>query len=92
MGPATEMPGVLEALVDNGMNVARFNFSHGDQSVIQQDDRTHGHILIELCAGDADGMLIAGLIAGSECKCLAACQLYFSGFEILYADLRSFGI
>ena len=30
MGPATEMPGVLEALVDNGMNVARFNFSHGD--------------------------------------------------------------
>ena len=30
MGPATEMPGVLEALVENGMNVARFNFSHGD--------------------------------------------------------------
>ena len=30
MGPATEVPGVLEALVDNGMNVARFNFSHGD--------------------------------------------------------------
>ena len=29
MGPATEMPGVLEALVENGMNVARFNFSHG---------------------------------------------------------------
>ena len=30
MGPATETPGVLEALVENGMNVARFNFSHGD--------------------------------------------------------------
>ena len=32
MGPATEVPGVLEALVDNGMNVARFNFSHGDHA------------------------------------------------------------
>jgi pyruvate kinase len=30
MGPATEQPGVLEALADNGMNVARFNFSHGE--------------------------------------------------------------
>ena len=32
MGPATEAPGVLEALVDNGMNVARFNFSHGNHA------------------------------------------------------------
>lgn len=32
MGPATEAPGVLEALVDNGMNVARFNFSHGSHA------------------------------------------------------------
>lgn len=29
LGPATEKEGVLEALVQNGMNVARFNFSHG---------------------------------------------------------------
>lgn len=29
MGPATQNDDVLEALVDNGMNVARFNFSHG---------------------------------------------------------------
>ena len=29
MGPATDAPGVLEALIENGMNVARFNFSHG---------------------------------------------------------------
>ncbi len=29
MGPATDAPGVLEALIQNGMNVARFNFSHG---------------------------------------------------------------
>ncbi len=30
MGPSTEKEGVLEKLVEAGMNVARFNFSHGD--------------------------------------------------------------
>lgn len=30
MGPATDKDGVLEELVRRGMNVARFNFSHGD--------------------------------------------------------------
>ena len=30
MGPSTEKPGVLEQLMLAGMNVARFNFSHGD--------------------------------------------------------------
>jgi pyruvate kinase len=30
MGPSTEKPGVLEELIKAGMNVARFNFSHGD--------------------------------------------------------------
>jgi len=29
LGPATDAPGVLEELIQNGMNVARFNFSHG---------------------------------------------------------------
>ena len=29
-GPSTEKPGVLDALIENGMNCARFNFSHGD--------------------------------------------------------------
>lgn len=29
LGPSTDQPGVLEALIDSGMNVARFNFSHG---------------------------------------------------------------
>ncbi len=29
VGPATDREGVLRALVENGMNVARFNFSHG---------------------------------------------------------------
>lgn len=29
VGPSTDQPGVLEAMIRAGMNVARFNFSHG---------------------------------------------------------------
>ncbi len=29
LGPATDQPGVLDALIQEGMSVARFNFSHG---------------------------------------------------------------
>ena len=29
-GPATDAPGIIEGLIANGMNAARFNFSHGD--------------------------------------------------------------
>jgi len=29
-GPATDAPGVIEELIKNGMNCARFNFSHGN--------------------------------------------------------------
>ncbi len=32
MGPATEKPGLVEKLMENGMNCARFNFSHGDHA------------------------------------------------------------
>ena len=31
-GPATEKPGVIESLIENGMNCARFNFSHGNHA------------------------------------------------------------
>ena len=31
-GPATDAPGVIEALIEHGMNAARFNFSHGDHA------------------------------------------------------------
>lgn len=30
LGPATDQPGVLDALIQEGMSVARFNFSHGN--------------------------------------------------------------
>ena len=32
LGPATEDDGVLRQLMTEGMNVARFNFSHGDHA------------------------------------------------------------
>ena len=32
LGPATDREGVLRQLIENGMNVARFNFSHGDHA------------------------------------------------------------
>ena len=32
MGPTTEQPGVIERMIKAGMNVARFNFSHGDHA------------------------------------------------------------
>ena len=30
LGPSTDKDGILRQLIENGMNVARFNFSHGD--------------------------------------------------------------
>lgn len=30
LGPSTDKEGILRQLIENGMNVARFNFSHGD--------------------------------------------------------------
>ena len=30
VGPSTDQPGILEQMLDAGMNVARFNFSHGN--------------------------------------------------------------
>lgn len=36
VGPATDKPGVLENMMRAGMNVARFNFSHGDYAIHQR--------------------------------------------------------
>lgn len=32
VGPSTEKPGILEAMLEAGMNVCRFNFSHGSHA------------------------------------------------------------
>lgn len=36
VGPATDAPGILENMMRAGMNVARFNFSHGDFAIHQR--------------------------------------------------------
>lgn len=36
LGPATDNDAVLRQMMKNGMNVARFNFSHGDYSIHQK--------------------------------------------------------
>lgn len=36
LGPATDQPGVLDALIQEGMSVARFNFSHGNYEEHEQ--------------------------------------------------------
>ncbi|MFV1963628.1 MAG: pyruvate kinase, partial [Acidimicrobiia bacterium] len=33
LGPATETPDIIAKLMERGMNVARFNFSHGTHPV-----------------------------------------------------------
>jgi len=39
MGPSTLQPAIIESLILNGMDVARFNFSHGNQASLQKHIR-----------------------------------------------------
>ena len=42
MGPAVDDPEVMKSLIKNGMNVARFNFSHGTH-----EDHLDIHVIFE---------------------------------------------
>ena len=44
LGPATDHPGVLEKLVVEGMDVARFNFSHGSYEEHKRRLHTKKHV------------------------------------------------
>ena len=51
-GPSTEKPGVIDALIANGMNCARFNFSHGDHeehlgriNMVREAAKTAGKVI-----------------------------------------------
>ena len=48
MGPATEDDGVLRELILNGMNVARFNFSHGSHDYHRRNIERVRRIAAEL--------------------------------------------
>lgn len=53
IGPASESPEIMEQMIRAGMNVARFNFSHGDFE-------SHKRVIDNLrAASDATGMRVA---------------------------------
>ena len=53
MGPSTEKQEIIENLLNSGMNVARFNFSHGDHA-------EHGNrINLVKAAGKATGKTVS---------------------------------
>jgi pyruvate kinase len=49
LGPATESPEVITKLIERGMNVARFNFSHGTHAEHETRFR-----VVRQCAADVD--------------------------------------
>jgi len=49
LGPATESPEVVTKLIERGMNVARFNFSHGSQEAHAERFK-----VVRQCAADVD--------------------------------------
>jgi len=49
LGPATESPEAIHKLIERGMNVARFNFSHGSHA---DHERRFG--IVRQCASDVD--------------------------------------
>ncbi len=56
IGPATESPETMRALMQAGMNVARINFSHGDQA-------THRETITRLRAVAEEERCLIGIIA-----------------------------
>lgn len=48
MGPSTTNPEIIESLILNGMNVARFNFSHGDQNSHQKHMQLVKNVAVKL--------------------------------------------
>lgn len=56
MGPSVEKDGIIEKMIENGMNVARFNFSHGDH------DEHMGRIKLVRAAAEKSGKVISLLL------------------------------
>ena len=48
IGPASRSPEIIRALVQNGMNVARLNFSHGNHGEHQEQIRVIRKVSAEL--------------------------------------------
>ena len=64
LGPATDDPEVLGAMVDAGIDVARLNFSHGDHD----DFRRRFHAAREVAAGRGRELAILADLAGPKIR------------------------
>ena len=66
LGPATDAPGVLEKLLDAGLDVARINFSHG---AAEDPGRRITH-LRQLAQERQRNVAILGDLPGPKLRCL----------------------
>lgn len=86
MGPSTEKEGVLEKLMLAGMNVARFNFSHGDH------EEQMGRLTQLRATREKLGLPVAGTFGyqgtGDPSPRVRRRQGYVRGRTDLYADDR----
>ena len=64
LGPATDSPDVLHALVDAGLDVARFNFSHGTH----EEQKQRVTLLREICAEKRATVALLGDTKGPEIR------------------------
>ncbi len=68
LGPATDRPGVLETILETGLDVARVNFSHGDAE--EHIERVHR--LRQLAAQRRRPLAILGDLPGPKLRALLA--------------------
>lgn len=66
LGPATDRPGILERLLDAGLDVARINFSHGNS----EDHQTRIARLREMAAQKGRPVAVLGDLPGPKLRVL----------------------
>ena len=75
LGPSTDKDGVLRELVANGMNVARFNFSHGSY------EEHKGRLdMLKAIRAELNKPVAALLDTKCRCRCRTRLQSWASRF------------
>jgi pyruvate kinase len=66
LGPATDQPGILEKLLDAGLDVARINFSHGNA----EDHKARINLLRQLAKDRKRNVAILGDLPGPKLRAM----------------------